>query len=372
MRTKQWWAPLGALACAAAVVAVALAQPEPKPPEGSGNSKDIDKHVYNSLRDVINHGADLYNAGDWAGCYRLYEGALMAVEPMLGHRAELQKAIRDGVQNARRNPAVDRRAFDLRGVIDRVRNDVNPNPKKPATDKPTDKPADKPADKPTDKPADKPATDTKPVTDKPGDKPADKPTDKDKPSDKPADKPADKPSDKPATDKPAGTGETVWERLGGEENVKKIVNDFVAAAATDPKVNFFRDGTKTLDDKGVANFKKQLLHQLSDLTGGPYKYDGKSMKEAHKGMGITDAEFDELAKHLEKALKKGGAKDEDIRTIMAKVGQTRGDIVEKKDAGSTKDKPTDKPTADKPADKDKPAADKPADKDKDKPADKKD
>ena len=41
---------------------------------------------HHNLRDVINHGADLYNSGDWAGCYRLYEGALMAVRPLLDHR----------------------------------------------------------------------------------------------------------------------------------------------------------------------------------------------------------------------------------------------------------------------------------------------
>ena len=35
---------------------------------------------------------------------------------------------------------------------------------------------------------------------------------------------------------------TLWDRLGGETNVKKVVHQFVLAAASDPKVDFTRGG----------------------------------------------------------------------------------------------------------------------------------
>lgn len=36
-------------------------------------------------------------------------------------------------------------------------------------------------------------------------------------------------------------------------------------------------------------------------TGGPNKYEGKDMKEAHLNMGIGDVEFDATWENLEKA-----------------------------------------------------------------------
>ena len=52
------------------------------------------------------------------------------------------------------------------------------------------------------------------------------------------------------SDKTTGTPgpKTLWDRLGGEAGVSKVVDDFVAAAATDPKVDFSRGGKYKLDD----------------------------------------------------------------------------------------------------------------------------
>ena len=54
-----------------------------------------------------------------------------------------------------------------------------------------------------------------------------------------------------------------------------------------PPGRFLRGGKFELDAAGVARLKKLLVEQISSLTGGPLKYDGLGMKEAHKGMGIT-------------------------------------------------------------------------------------
>jgi hypothetical protein len=97
-----------------------------KAPSGSVERKALDEGVYKTLRDIINRGADLYNTGDRAACYRLYEGALLALKPLLDHRPDAQKAIDAGVADADRMPAVADRAFALRSVIDKIRNDIHP------------------------------------------------------------------------------------------------------------------------------------------------------------------------------------------------------------------------------------------------------
>lgn len=99
---------------------------------------DVDKLAVDVLRDVHNRGAELYNAGDPAGAYRLYEGALMAVRPFLAHRTDVQKAIDDGLAEVTQADGAKVRAFRLHEVIEDVRGrlkgrkkDVPPKPPMP-------------------------------------------------------------------------------------------------------------------------------------------------------------------------------------------------------------------------------------------------
>ncbi|MBL8793543.1 MAG: group 1 truncated hemoglobin [Planctomycetia bacterium] len=127
----------------------------------------------------------------------------------------------------------------------------------------------------------------------------------------------------------AGKGNTLWDRLGGEANVKRIVSYFVDAGLADPKVHFTRNGKYKMSAEQVAAFKAKLVQLAGAALGGTERYSGKSMKESHRGMGITDAEFDALLLHLKVALVRNGITNQkDIATIMEAVAVTRADIVE--------------------------------------------
>lgn len=128
--------------------------------------------------------------------------------------------------------------------------------------------------------------------------------------------------------KPAAA--TLWDRLGGEDKVRKVVDDFVAAAAADPKVDFTRGGK--FKELNLDRLKKMLVEQISDVAGGPYRYTGRSMREVHREMGITEAQFDALAGHLKQSLTQNGAKPDDVTAVLKVLGGTRPDIVEKEPA----------------------------------------
>ncbi|MBI1831344.1 MAG: hypothetical protein HYR84_07840 [Planctomycetes bacterium] len=88
------------------------------------DKKPFEKHdasaLSDSLRDVINTGAKMFNEqGDHAGCYRLYQGSLLSVKPFLSK--ELQGRIDMGIANAERMPFYADRAFELRRVLDEIR-----------------------------------------------------------------------------------------------------------------------------------------------------------------------------------------------------------------------------------------------------------
>jgi hypothetical protein len=91
------------------------AQPAPPAPE-----KHDAKILRDALKDVVNAGADLFNKdGDHAGCYRLYQGALIAMKPFLG--AATQKEIEGALTAAEALPRFSDRAFALRKMINTIR-----------------------------------------------------------------------------------------------------------------------------------------------------------------------------------------------------------------------------------------------------------
>jgi hypothetical protein len=114
IRVLAVFALVGALSSGAR----SAAADDPKLPD----VKVFDKLVIDSLRDVHNKGADLYNTSkDFVGSYRVYQGALMAVRPLLAHRPEAQKLIDDGLTAAEKESDAARKAFLLHEAIEAVR-----------------------------------------------------------------------------------------------------------------------------------------------------------------------------------------------------------------------------------------------------------
>src|SRR5215207_2976452 len=72
--------------------------------------KAVEMKVYDILRDVHDKGRDLYNVGDHAGCYRMFQGLLLSVKPLVEHQAEWVKVIDDGLKEADVKPSMDQRA----------------------------------------------------------------------------------------------------------------------------------------------------------------------------------------------------------------------------------------------------------------------
>src|SRR6266508_3611087 len=108
MALHRWSAALAALALA--LVAVGAHSRKTDDPQPAPAAKG-DAAVYKQLRTIINRGAGLYNAGDYAGCYRLYEGSLITLEGVLEHHPDLQKVIATRLKQADRDPVMWRRAF---------------------------------------------------------------------------------------------------------------------------------------------------------------------------------------------------------------------------------------------------------------------
>lgn len=92
---------------------------------------ELEKRAADVLRDVHNRGAELYNRGDAAGCYRMYEGALVTVRPFLTHRPAVTKTLDDGLADVAKSPdGVRVQAFRLHELIETIRADLKAEAKK--------------------------------------------------------------------------------------------------------------------------------------------------------------------------------------------------------------------------------------------------
>ena len=123
-------------------------------------------------------------------------------------------------------------------------------------------------------------------------------------------------------------GDSVYKSLGGKKAIVAVVDDFVGRVAGDNRINgFFKD--TAADPQRLAKFKKNLVDQICQATGGPCKYTGKDMKAAHAGMNIGSEDFNALVEDLVATLDKFHVKDEDKNALLGALGPMKGDIVEK-------------------------------------------
>lgn len=134
---------LGLLSLAPAGVAFA------QTPAAGLSATQLDLAVADTLKEVHNRGAELYNRGDHGGAYRLYEGALSSVRPFVAHRPAVLKAIDDGLSETAKSDGPKVQAFRLHEVIEQVRADLKAEVAKAAEAKPAaPEPPAKPADTP--------------------------------------------------------------------------------------------------------------------------------------------------------------------------------------------------------------------------------
>ena len=124
---------------------------------------------------------------------------------------------------------------------------------------------------------------------------------------------------KAASTMPATT--SLYDRLGGKAAITVVVDDFVGNVLTDDLIK-----TRFAATDGPA-FKGKLVDQICEASGGPCKYTGKSMKESHAGMKISDAEFAALVSDLKKALDKNKVGAREQSELLSALGGMHNDIV---------------------------------------------
>lgn len=114
---------------------------------------------------------------------------------------------------------------------------------------------------------------------------------------------------------------SIYERIGGQEALIAVVDDFYDRVLADTDLAGFFTGTN------MPRLKGMQVEFFAAALGGPDEYRGRSMKEVHRGRGIARRHFDLVAGHLADALTAAGVPSETVDTIIATIAPLADDIV---------------------------------------------
>ena len=91
---------------------------------------------------------------------------------------------------------------------------------------------------------------------------------------------------------PAEAAVNIYQAIGGRAAVTAAVDGLYGRIVADPVLGrFFPRGV-------AAKHRAYVVTVLGEALGGPERYRGPDLAKAHRGLGITNADFDRTAGHL--------------------------------------------------------------------------
>ena len=119
------------------------------------------------------------------------------------------------------------------------------------------------------------------------------------------------------------TKPTLYERLGGEKKLKKIVNDILDKNFNNPIISHHFRNTD------MNKLKKLVFEFFSMGTGGPHQYTGRDMITAHTGLHISGKDFLVGNDDVLLALEENGIGQEEKEEVIAILDSMKADVIER-------------------------------------------
>jgi hemoglobin len=118
---------------------------------------------------------------------------------------------------------------------------------------------------------------------------------------------------------------TLYERLGGYDAIAAFADDLLPRLQTDPQLGRF---WAHRGEDGVKREKQLLIDFLCSSAGGPVYYRGRDMLLCHRGMRISESDWNVFLGHASAAMTKLRVPVAEQGDIAAFVQTLKRDIVE--------------------------------------------
>jgi hemoglobin len=119
----------------------------------------------------------------------------------------------------------------------------------------------------------------------------------------------------------AADTDTLYQDMGGVDNVKKIASDSLDNFLADDRIKH------TFDDSNIERIRQKLGEQFCVVAGGPCTYTGHTMSATHKGLHLTNADFNAVVEDVQKAMDKDGVSFATQNRFLARLAPFQHQVV---------------------------------------------
>jgi hemoglobin len=119
------------------------------------------------------------------------------------------------------------------------------------------------------------------------------------------------------------TDTTLYTRLGGEAAIQTVTEAFYSRVLADPQLSGYFKGVR------MDRQTRMLASFLALAFGGPDGYTGRSLRRAHAGLGLGDAEFDAVVGHLAVTLSAAGVAETDVKAVAEVAESVRAEVLDR-------------------------------------------
>jgi hemoglobin len=113
---------------------------------------------------------------------------------------------------------------------------------------------------------------------------------------------------------------TLYERLGGEEEIVKIVFAMYKRVMADPELAPF------FENVPIERLGRMNAEFISSALDGPITYSGADLVAAHRGRGIELHHFSKFVGHLAATLEHRQVDPHDIDAVLGRIATYAGKI----------------------------------------------
>ncbi len=124
------------------------------------------------------------------------------------------------------------------------------------------------------------------------------------------------------------TEESLYDRLGGVFAIATVVDDFIDRVMANPILNANPKVDEAHHRVPPAGFKYLVTEMVCWATGGPQTYTGKTMRDSHEHLDITEPEWQAFLADFQACLDKFEVPATEQQQLFAIVESTKGDIVQ--------------------------------------------
>lgn len=117
------------------------------------------------------------------------------------------------------------------------------------------------------------------------------------------------------------SSETLYERLGGHDGISAVVDEFYDTLVADDEIG------PLFENADMAELRRTQTDFLCEAAGGPERYDGPPIRDAHAHVPLTTDHVQRAVALLYGALDAFDVPDDDADAVVGAVAAYESDLL---------------------------------------------